>query len=419
MDKVSPVQAAAAAQAPLFAGKRVLYISSIDISIGNGPGVNEREFVGVLADTLGERAHFLIPKPRTPVVSGAQYTFSAPFNASRPWTYAQHLLSQWQQVNSLLRAQKFDLLIFRVNAFPLVQYGLARRYPRGYVIKTLGIGIALNAMRYHGFIGRLVYPFHSLMIKTIIKNALAIDTVGERNVEFLTRNLNVEPERIISVENGVNTSRFFPVPQAQARQKLGLERFDRIIGFVGGHPSERGGRQLVGIAARLREKFPKVGVVVVGTDKHLDELRQMAQDAGVADVCVFPGYVPFESIPDYVNAFDVGISLNVVKDREHFDLSFPSPQKIHQYIACGKPVICGTGDPDFIPQDNLGTMVQDTSDLDAITAAAVQWLGMSDAERQAFTGRAVAYAEDNLSVNLRLRQRLAFWGSWLARGRGA
>jgi hypothetical protein len=25
---------------------RILYISSVDVSIGNGPGVNEREFIG-------------------------------------------------------------------------------------------------------------------------------------------------------------------------------------------------------------------------------------------------------------------------------------------------------------------------------------------------------------------------------------
>ena len=46
---------------------RMLYISPADVSVGNGPGVNENEFIHALYAAASERAHFLVPRPIEPV----------------------------------------------------------------------------------------------------------------------------------------------------------------------------------------------------------------------------------------------------------------------------------------------------------------------------------------------------------------
>ena len=48
----------------LFKNGKILYASSVDISLPKGPSVNEREFFFGLHKIFGERVGFLISKPK-------------------------------------------------------------------------------------------------------------------------------------------------------------------------------------------------------------------------------------------------------------------------------------------------------------------------------------------------------------------
>ena len=62
----------------------ILYISSVDVSIGNGPGVNEREFILALYRAIGDRAHFLIPRPADVVADMPMHAMHLCIAASAP-----------------------------------------------------------------------------------------------------------------------------------------------------------------------------------------------------------------------------------------------------------------------------------------------------------------------------------------------
>ena len=71
---------------------QVLYVSSADISFGDGPGVNERDFILALHKALGDRAHFLIPQPLNPVpeVPESACTFTLPHRAHDMKLFVHH-----------------------------------------------------------------------------------------------------------------------------------------------------------------------------------------------------------------------------------------------------------------------------------------------------------------------------------------
>ena len=65
---------------------RILYVSSVDVSLGNGPAVNEVEFIVALHELIGERAHFCIPEPEHAVADlpRAACTFVRPHRRHSP-----------------------------------------------------------------------------------------------------------------------------------------------------------------------------------------------------------------------------------------------------------------------------------------------------------------------------------------------
>ena len=121
---------------------QILYISSVDISIGNGPGVNEREFVNGLYSAIGDRAHFLIPQPENSSyeLPESVCTFSSSHKAHHPLFYFKHIFSVLKQANKILSQRTFDLIVFRLDVLPIAPLVITKKHPIAYAIKTLGQG---------------------------------------------------------------------------------------------------------------------------------------------------------------------------------------------------------------------------------------------------------------------------------------
>jgi glycosyltransferase involved in cell wall biosynthesis len=275
-----------------------------------------------------------------------------------------------------------------------------------YAIKTLGVGLLEALGSRSGVLGPMLAPLHLSLVRGLVQGALAIDTTGdERNLQHFADRFGLGRDKIALVGNAVDTARFYPAPAHQARALLGIERFDPVIGFVGARPWERGGMQLIEAAPALLQKYPALGVVVVGPDSEDRPLRRRAEELGVLDHCLLPGYVPFEHIPQYINAFTVGVSLLLAFDTVQYGIE---ELKIRQYTACGKPAIAGLRTNGYLEAAGLGTLVDPRNNV-AIVQALNHWLSKSPAELEALCDRAVAYARAHLAVQHTIEKRLAFW----------
>ncbi|MEN8162460.1 MAG: glycosyltransferase family 4 protein [Myxococcota bacterium] len=385
---------------------RILYISPADVSVGSGPGVNENEFVHAMHAALGDRAQFLVPQPSEAVddLPAEALHFCTPHRRYHPLHFPRHVVSQIRAANRLLREQHFDLLVFRIDVFPFVPFYLTARHRLPYAIKTLGTG-ALNVLHDRaGLLGDALAPVNQAMFRRLVSRALAADTDSVLHAEELRRRLGQPDEQVVWIDNAVNTGRFRPSGQAEARRAVGLEAFDPIVGYVGSRPWERGGAQLVEAAARLLPKHPRLGVVVVGAGEPVAKLRERAAALGIAEHCRFPGYVPYRQIPAYVRSLDVGVSLSLQPERQ-----MNSELKVRQYLAAGKPIVISPGSNEFVVEQGFGSVVP-PEDIDGITDAIGAWLDAPAAEREAFANRTAAYMHEHLSMAAAIARRLRLWG---------
>jgi glycosyltransferase involved in cell wall biosynthesis len=385
---------------------QILYVSSVDVSIGNGPGVNEREFILALNRAIGERAHFLIPQPAeaVPDLPVRACTFSRPHRGHSLKYFPGHVLSTMRLADQVLANRHFDLLLFRLDLLPFAPLYITKRHRIPFALKTLGQGLINIFSEKIGWpLGPFLAQVNELLVKQLVKNAIVADTVSKLQKQYLAETLTVDLDEIICIDNAVNTDRFFPARAAEARKELDLAKFGPIVGYVGTRPWERGGMPLIETAPQLLLKYPNLGLVILGDGAGLNDLKKRAHELQVQDHCVFTGYVPFHKVPLYVNSLDVGVSISLRSDRQA-----ASELKVRQYLACGKPVVASPGSNDFLTDSGLGSIVQ-PDDLADITAELDHWLGLSPDERGAFACRAKKYVQDNLSIEAAVAKRFELW----------
>lgn len=400
---------------------RILYMSSVDISRPNGPGVNEREFVLGLIQHLEDRVRILLPEPRfeTPdldtIRPHAVLTPPVPGKGLRRAWGPQ--MEQYRQALCLHRETPFDLVVTRLGQYPLGLYRFLRATGLPLAIKTLGIGIPDIPKAYPGLHGiaertrrRIRRPVHRWLVRRLLRRALAVDACTPELIGQITHHLPVDPDRVFLVPNATNVDRFVPRDSMAARKEMGLADFGPILGYVGGQPSKKGGRAMIEAATRLMSDYPDLGVVIVGGD--VEELRGLAEKRGIAGHVVLPGKVPYDEVPAYINTFDIGC---VLMDAALEQTTGNDVQKIRQYLASGLPVIASPGGNGFLEEQGLGTLVA-TEDLDGIARAARFWLEQSAERREELAQRARAYVVANLSTEATLTRRLDRWRELLSAG---
>jgi glycosyltransferase involved in cell wall biosynthesis len=385
---------------------QILYISSVDISLGNGPGVNEIQFVTSLYQALGDRAHFLIPRPKSPVpdIPVNVCTFTLPHHLHNPMYFPGHVLSLMRQANQLLSHRHFDLLLFRLDLMPFAPVYITKKHHIPFALKTLGQG-QMNAINAKILwpLGAILSKLNQLMVTRLVRNAIVVDTVSMLQKNYLDEILDVELDKIICIDNAVNTDHFHPIPTLEAKKELGLDQYNHIIGYAGNHADERGGTQMIKVAPKLLPKYPDLGVVILGDENGNQNLIDLAHKLGIQEHCVFTGSVPFHQVPTYINAFDVGISLLPPKYYGQSEL------KVRQYVSCGIPVVATTpGSNDFLGENKLGSLVNN-NDIKYITDELDRWLSLNEDDRTKFSNRAFAYARDHLSVERALDRRFSLW----------
>ena len=394
----------------LLESGRVLYISSVDISIGNGPGVNEREFVLELSKAIGDRAHFIIPQQDNVIneIPLNYCTFTKSHRGHHPLHYILHIFSVLIKTAKILSSSKFDLVVFRLDVLPVAPLILMKKYKIPYAVKTLGQG-SIKVLHEKGWIlGKMLRSMNLWMFKKLVRNGLVADCDSTNHVEYMKKTLRVNSDKVVWIDNAVNTNRFFPESKFEARKRFGLDNLNPVIGYIGTRPWERGAKQIIEVAPSLLEKYPNLGLIVLGNGKEVKSLKKLVADLNMTSRCKFLGYVPFDQVPHYINCLDVGVSISYREDRKN-----NAELKVRQYLACGKPVIVSPGSNDFVDAEKFGSIVQPT-DLDTIKSEIDRWLSVSDEHRNQFSLRAFHYMENKLSMKVAINRRLQIWTDRLA-----
>lgn len=401
---------------------RILYVTSIDISKPNGPGVNEREFLVAAARSKDAVVHASVARTTQPMEERIACPIDWLPRASNanPLAYVRHQLAIATSGRRLLRdADRFDLAVVRLGYLPIGLWFALRRSPVPYAVKTAG-GFPEASVKVQKGLRRVVMSLlkgiNAACERAILHGAVVVDACTPGLAEGVVRNFGVPRERVTVVDNATNVERFRPGDRAEAKRAIGLGRFDALVGYIGGRPWERGAEQLIRVVATLRGRHPGLGVLIVGGGAEMAPMHDLANELDVADRVHFAGVVPYDRVPAYAAALDIGVAF----DRTDTSEKGNANQKVRQYLACGTPVISDRAGNEFLDQHAIGLRVASGNDCDEIAEAVSRLLGLPDGERTAMERRARDFAVSHLSTDVTFRARMDAWKrSLAAKGDGA
>lgn len=176
----------------------------------------------------------------------------------------------------------------------------------------------------------------------------------------------IRDERIAIVPLAVNHELFRPLDLIEHRRRLDLPLNALVAVFVGNVGPWQGLETLIQAAGWVLPEHPRMLFLIVGDGAARDDLISKAQALKVGHAFRFIGTVPYERVPDYIAAANVGLALFPGNRGERGGVS---SLKTLNYLACGRPIIisemdelaadverCGAGKA--IPPDDPKSLAQ-------------------------------------------------------------
>jgi glycosyltransferase involved in cell wall biosynthesis len=181
--------------------------------------------------------------------------------------------------------------------------------------------------------------------------------------------MGIRGQKIAIIHNGVDLAVFSPRdPDKRLSADLGIGGHHPIIGTVGRMVTEKGQLHLIEALSYLRDRWPMLRCLFIGTGPLLDPLKKRAEALGLAETCIFQGVRM--DIADIYPLMDLFVLPSL---REPFGLV------LLEAMASGVPVIStASGGPlDFIQSGINGILVLPSDPIEL--AAQIDFL-LSDPE---------------------------------------
>jgi len=259
--------------------------------------VFHRLYRGLLFPLPGSEPSIGLAGERADVVSTAYSLYLGTFNALFAGLFALRLI----------RSHGLQVIIERETAF--------------------GAGAVASVLSGRPMILEIVGPKTSWLSTHISSRILAY------NEKMVSRNAL---KKTVFVKAAVNPELFKPDSAARMRIRRKLSIDDSIVvGYVGTFQSWHGLEDLIRAAKMLRHFGPKLRFLLVGPLKN-----SAVSFSGVAEGSfILTGPVPYEAVPDYLNAADITVAPYNILNSSRKDKGIGSPLKVLEYMACGKPTI--------------------------------------------------------------------------------
>ena len=151
--------------------------------------------------------------------------------------------------------------------------------------------------------------------------------------DLVVQRYGATPEGVIVLTSGTDPDLFRPQPAQDARLRLGLPPASSYIGFVGRFYRYQGLTCLLEAFVLVRRQRPDTRLLLVGDGETAQSLRDQASRLGLADSVIWTGRVPYDRVPDYINAMNICVAPFCGNRGE------TSPVKLFDYLACARPVV--------------------------------------------------------------------------------
>lgn len=149
---------------------------------------------------------------------------------------------------------------------------------------------------------------------------------------------DVNPDKISIVGNTPDLTRLAKSSPAVTRGASPQALHLLYVGFI---QEGRGLDTVLGALSRLTESGLRMKFSVIGDGIYLEPLRCRAREYHLESVVEFKGWMDNSLVPQYIHESDVGIIPHY--KTAHTDTTIPN--KLFDFMACGKPVIVSDADP--------------------------------------------------------------------------
>jgi len=177
------------------------------------------------------------------------------------------------------------------------------------------------------------------MERLCIQQADRVITVVDEAKQHYVNDCNVPPEKVTVVMNTEDLDYFYSLPI----KKDIIESYQPYftISYIGGFGRHRGIQTAISAMPIILSKISQAKLLLVGSGGNEAELRELANEKGVAEAVEFAGWQPFDSVPSYIAASEVCLIPHIASGHTNSTI----PHKIFQAMAMGKPVVVSSAKP--------------------------------------------------------------------------
>jgi phosphatidylinositol alpha-1,6-mannosyltransferase len=280
------------------------------------------------------------------------------WDPTRPASLSRYFEMFLRVRQSLRRHQLSQIHCIKVLPEGFVAWWIRRFFGVPYVLYAHGEEIQM----------RLTSRILGCLIPPLYRGADAI-IANSRHTKELLALIGVRPQRIHVIHPGVNAAEFRATEDARraVRQRHGLGEAITLL-TVGRLQRRKGQDMVIKALPLIKETFPTVKYLIVGTGEEHASLQQLARDYGVREDVVFAGSVSDGDRAAYYAACDLFVMPNrqIGADIEGFGIVFL------EAAAAGKPVIGGrSGGTDEAIQDGVSGIRVDGENVESVAAAVI------------------------------------------------
>jgi len=277
----------------------------------------------------------------------------------------------------IIRKEKIDLIqshLFGSNVYCCLA-GMITRTP---VVATFHGGVDFKNER-----------FLSVKFKIINKLSSYIVVVSDDLKRQLLANIPLDREKLRTIYNGVDLSRFYPDKNKMLREELGLDETDLLVGSIGNIRGPKGYDVLIRAAADVVQKNPDIKFVIAGENKNslYDELLELRNSLGLENNLFFLGFR--DRVEELLNGIDIFL---LSSTSEGFSIS------TIEAMACGVPVIATrSGGPQEIITDKQDGLLIEPGSSESISQAILYLAGTSQS-KESYAGNAAETVKNRFSI---------------------
>ncbi len=197
------------------------------------------------------------------------------------------------------------------------------------------------------------HPLRRRLMRWAAAKATALIAVSGELHRFAV-SLGAPPERVRTVPNGVDTSRFYPRDRRACRERFSLAPEEKVILSAGALIPRKGHHFVVQALGALARRGLDATLLIAGEEnrdgRFEKQIRRTVAETGVGARVRFLGFLDHDALAAAMSAADV---LCLASSAEGW------PNVVHEALACGTPVVATRvgAVPEMIPSGDYGLVV--------------------------------------------------------------